>query len=218
MVRRGRSPGGRGSQGDGRRRGLGRPLGKGVRGEVDCALAGWRLDMSLDERVACYTGWLRLQNGAMNHEGEGTRTRDHYVDSVKGLARTAYGAAGSVRVKRPGWLSGRLTGAMQGSLGRWERLGAGGPDPCWSSGTRALRAERQPITFGDASGRPTVYTDYIEIAHTSCSLWFVYTVCAGLSMYVLQSSCYSGGVCSQGVDKPCVRRQPRDGKSHAHCP
>ena len=58
---------------------------------------------------------------------------DHYVDSVKGLARTAYGAAGSVRVKRPGWLSGKLTGAMQGSLGRWERLGAGGPDPCWSS-------------------------------------------------------------------------------------
>jgi len=29
---------------------------------------------------------------------------DHYVDSVKGLARTAYGAAGSVRVKRPGWV------------------------------------------------------------------------------------------------------------------
>ena len=67
---------------------------------------------------------------------------DHYVDSVKGLARTAYGAAGSVRVKRPGRLPGRLTGAMRVSLGRWGRLGAGGPDPCWSFGIRASRAER----------------------------------------------------------------------------
>lgn len=33
-----------------------------------------------------------------------------------------------------------------------------------------------------------MYTNYIKFAYTSCSLWFVYTVCAGLSMYVLRSA------------------------------
>lgn len=94
-----------------------------MRGGVDCALAGWRLGMSLDECVACHTGWLRLQNGAMNHEGEGTRTRG----PLRGLRQGA--REDRIRGRRIG--PGEETGAVAGQA---DRSDAGKP--------RALGASR----------------------------------------------------------------------------